>query len=175
MSWTPESDQQDERPTVRMLTIPLPITVRAIADERTPEGCTALGTYFEDRLLARLAISPEAAERLPLPTLFAEPVALVAELAVQEDGGVMGWLSALVRPELLRALTDEPWSASVPSYDVAADQPAVFPLGMIRRFSASRKHPDDLAAEAKDLLAAILRGEGRDATNRAIDDLLAGL
>ena len=44
------------------------------------------------------------------------------------------------------------------------------------RFAGDRKHPDDLAAEAVDVLHKILTGGPlTDANSKAIDDLLKGL
>jgi DNA-binding GntR family transcriptional regulator len=49
-------------------------------------------------------------------------------------------------------------------------------LGHIVRFAGDRKHPDDLAAEAVDILQKILTGGPlADASRKAIDDLLAVL
>ena len=49
-------------------------------------------------------------------------------------------------------------------------------LGHIVRFAADRKHPDDLAAEAVDVLHKILTGGTlSDANSKAIDDLLDNL
>ncbi|MCU0626909.1 MAG: hypothetical protein MUF21_10570 [Gemmatimonadaceae bacterium] len=49
-------------------------------------------------------------------------------------------------------------------------------LGHIVRFDADRKHSDDLAAEAVDILQKIIGGGTlADADNKAIDDLLDSL
>ena len=49
-------------------------------------------------------------------------------------------------------------------------------LGHIVRFAADRKHPEDLAAEAVDVLHKILTGGTlSDANAKAIDDLLDNL
>ena len=49
-------------------------------------------------------------------------------------------------------------------------------LGHIVRFAGDRKHPDDLAAEAVDILQKILTGGPlADASRKAIDDLLDSL
>jgi hypothetical protein len=46
-------------------------------------------------------------------------------------------------------------------------------LGHIVRFAGDRKHPDDLAAEALDVLQKIIAGGPlSDANQKAIDDLL---
>ena len=50
-------------------------------------------------------------------------------------------------------------------------------LGHIVRFEKDRKHPDDLAAEAVDILQRIIHGNEslEDADRKAIDDLLGSL
>ena len=49
-------------------------------------------------------------------------------------------------------------------------------LGHIVRFAGDRRHPDDLAAEAVDVLHKILTGGPlTDANSKAIDDLLNNL
>lgn len=101
---------------------------------------------------------------------------------------------------------DEPWKASVPSYEATRgledddedeldeeededdDEPDPIELatgrqrletvllGHIVRFAADRKHTDDLAAEAVDILQKIIGGGTlADADNKAIDDLLDSL
>ena len=50
-------------------------------------------------------------------------------------------------------------------------------LGHIVRFAKDRRHPDDLAAEAVDVLQRIIHGAEslEDADRKAIDDLLGSL
>ncbi len=50
-------------------------------------------------------------------------------------------------------------------------------LGHIVRFEKDRRHPDDLAAEAVDILQRIIHGAEslEDADRKAIDDLLGSL
>jgi hypothetical protein len=91
---------------------------------------------------------------------------------------------------------DEPWKESVPSYesrstdDMDADaemfgdtdedgerlRRETVLLGHIVRFESDRKHNDDLAAEAVDILQKIIVGGPLDeADTKAIDDLLDSL
>lgn len=101
----------------------------------------------------------------------------------------------------------EPWKASVPSYEAMRDAEddlddesddsdesdddeegdeegddeaspyETVLLGHIVRFEKDRKHPDDLAAEAVDILQRIIHGAEplQDADKKAIDDLLGSL
>ena len=87
----------------------------------------------------------------------------------------------------VRADADEPWKASVPSFEEREEDgegegegegPSMetILLGHIVRFAGDRKHPDDLAAEAVDILQKILAGGPMsDANQKAIDDLLDNL
>jgi hypothetical protein len=107
--------------------------------------------------------------------------------AYEEEPGLQCRLFALVRSDALReaANADEPWKASVPSYEESLKQHdddedgphlETILLGHIVRFAADRKHPEDLAAEAVDVLHKILTGGAlSDANAKAIDDLLDNL
>lgn len=194
----PEGD--DERRAVFVSTaIPVPLDVAALEDARAPEG-SVLGTYIGSRLIARCAMPREAIEQLLALKLFDEPVPL-ALLAVEEEPGVQGRLFALVpATRILEAqqdaeFEDEPWKASVPSFEDALEEYedvedeldedeeddegekiASILLGHIVRFRRDRKHADDLAAEAVDILQKIVAGgDLRDADARAVDDLLDSL
>ncbi|MCU0648004.1 MAG: hypothetical protein MUF00_08415, partial [Gemmatimonadaceae bacterium] len=102
------------------------------------------------------------------------------------DPGLQCRLVALVpRDALKQEDANEPWKASVPSYEESTAQEdgsdaqyQTILLGHIVRFARDRKHPDDLAAEAVDVLQKILTGgtgELKDADSKAIDDLLDSL
>ena len=163
---------------------PVPIRVDRLADERAPDG-SVLATFIGDRLVARSAMPTEAIERLVQLGLFQIPVPL-GLFAYEEEPGLQCRLFALVPSGSISAAehADEPWKASVPSYEerVSAeddDEDAHLEtvlLGHIVRFAADRKHPDDLAAEAVDVLHKILTGGPlADANAKAVDDLLRGL
>jgi len=77
----------------------------------------------------------------------------------------------------------EPWKASVPGPDwesesrsaPGSDQDlALLPIGNVVRSAANRNH-EDLAADAREMLANLLAGNVRDAVDKAIDDLLGSL
>jgi hypothetical protein len=172
---------------------PVQIRVAPIADERVPDG-SALAAYLGERMIARCAMPREAVERLMELDLFAQPLPL-ALLAYEEEPGLQCRLFALVPTTALADSDsdDEPWKGSVPSYEDAlaaseegdddedgegAGETEVAPilLGNIVRFAGDRKHPEDLTAEAVDILQKVIAGGPlADANAKAIDDLLGSL
>jgi hypothetical protein len=183
-----DDDEEDEdgpqRPAVFITTSqPVPLVVERLDDERAPDG-VALGAYIGGRLVARSAMPAEAIERLLALGLFAQPVPL-GLFAYEEEPGLQCRLFALVPSRLLSeaAHADEPWKASVPSYedrvegdDEEGESLETVLLGHIVRFAGDRKHPDNLAEEALDVLRKILTGGPlSDANSKAIDDLLDSL
>jgi hypothetical protein len=188
-----DSDDNDEtRPAVFVTTRePIGLSVRHLDDPRAPAS-SALGTFIDGRLVARCAMPAEAIERLLALELFAAPMS-IGLFAYEASPGLQCRLFALVPRESLEqaAHEHEPWKASVPSYDAGGstsgdgdddDEPSTPPyetilLGHIVRFDKDRRHPDDLAAEAVDILQKILTGGDslKDADSRAIDDLLDSL
>jgi len=183
-----EADE-DELPasTVFVATAtPLEVSVAPLPDERAPDG-VCLAARIDGRLVARCAMPGESIERLVALKLFEEPV-LVGLLAFEGDPGIQGRLVALVPAARLTESSepDEPWKASVPSFEDAergaeaedgegAGLAAIL-LGHIVRFSSDRKHPEDLAQEAVDILQRVVAGAPMpDAASKAIDDLLDSL
>jgi hypothetical protein len=140
----------------------------------------------------------EAIARLVELRLFDEPVPL-GLFAYEEAPGLQCRLFALVPRSLLEADAHnaEPWKESVPSYEATLgnddddddeddddeegdEEETPFEtilLGHIVRFAKDRRHPDDLAAEAVDILQRIIHGAEslEDADRKAIDDLLGSL
>ena len=188
----------EDRPAVFVTTTTaIPITVQRMEDERAPEG-VCLGAFIGERLVARCAMASEAIEHLLRLDLFAEPVPL-GLFAYEEEPGLQCRLFALVPHEKLKDADSEsePWKESVPSYeqsrstdDMDADaelfgdpdedgereRRETVLLGHIVRFESDRKHNDDLAAEAVDILQKIIVGGPLDeADTKAIDDLLDSL
>ncbi|HXE56573.1 MAG TPA: hypothetical protein VNK43_01090 [Gemmatimonadales bacterium] len=166
---------------------PIPIDVRAIEDERVPEGMVCLGTFIDDRLVARCVVPPHVSEMFEEQQLFAEPVRLV--LAAREaPPGLQCQLFALVELPADEDEDEEPWAGSVPSsgYERAVeaasdgdedadgpDQPiAAIPLGQIVRFARDRRHPDNLALEAMDVLGKVVAGRVVEVVDKALEDLL---
>ncbi len=197
-SFDGENAGDDDRPAVFVTTTTaIPITVQRMEDERAPEG-VCLGAFIGERLVARCAMPNDAIEHLLRLDLFSQPVPL-GLFAYEEDPGLQCRLFALVPPDKLKDSdsADEPWKESVPSYEQSrstddsesdaelfgdADEDGVRSrmetvlLGHIVRFDSDRKHNDDLAAEAVDILQKIIVGGPLDeADTKAIDELLDSL
>lgn len=193
-----ENTGDDDRPAVFVTTTTaIPITVQRIEDERAPEG-VCLGAFIGERLVARCAMPDDAIQHLLRLDLFSDPVPL-GLFAYEEEPGLQCRLFALVPPDKLKDSdsADEPWKESVPSYEQSrstdnidadaelfgdADEDGerkrmeTVLLGHIVRFDSDRKHNDDLAAEAVDILQKIIVGGPLDeADTKAIDDLLDSL
>lgn len=182
----PEFAEEGNRPAddgVTVSTTPVPLSLRALDDERVPEGQAGLGTFLGDRLIARNTFPTEFVDRLPLSELFSEPVPLLFHVALGGPG-IQGTLYALVPSgpfEEEESEESEPWSDSVPRYEDSLEDAemedgeerrAMFPLGILVRVARDRKFPDDLGAEAKDLLHTVLTGETHEVIDRVLDDLL---
>ena len=194
--------EDEARPAVFVTTRePIALIVERLEDTRAPEG-SALGAYIDGRLVARSAMPPEAIARLLDLDLFEEPVPL-GLFAYEEEPGLQCRLFALVPRSALEgeSHSDEPWKESVPSFESSSiqeddddeldeddddddddgDEESIpfetILLGHIVRFEKDRKHPDDLAAEAVDILQRIIHGNDslEDADRKAIDDLLGSL
>ena len=193
-----EGTGDDERPAVFVTTTTaIPVKIERMEDERAPEG-VCLGAYIGERLVARCAMPEEAIDHLLRLDLFGDPVTL-GLFAYEENPGLQCRLFALVPPDKLKDSDSaaEPWKASIPSYEqsVNADDAEgdsrflgaldengertrmeTVLLGHIVRFESDRKHNDDLAAEAVDILQKIIVGGPLDeADTKAIDDLLDSL
>ena len=169
---------------------PLQLSVSPMPDDRAPDG-VCLASRIDGRLVARCAMPGESIERLMTLKLFEEPV-MIGLLAFEGEPGIQARLVALVPSSRLTegsSEEDEPWKASVPSFeraqrDAAAGEEgeaegaglAAILLGHIVRFASDRKHPDDLAREAVDILQRVVAGTPLDdAAAKAIDDLLDSL
>ena len=190
-----EGEEGEGHPAVFVTTRePVPLRIEALDDPRAPDG-SVMGTYIDDRLVARSAMPAEAIARLLQLRLFEEPVPL-GLFAFEESPGVQCRLYALVPRAALEAgeHAAEPWKASVPSYEATRGagrargddeegeegEPPPFEtvlLGHIVRFAGDRRHGENLAAEAVDILQRILHGADslRDADTKAIDDLLGSI
>lgn len=173
---------------------PLPIEVRRVQHENTPEGGIALAYFFRGNLLARGVVTAEGAEAVD--RLLEDPVP-VALAVTEDDGGNIEarvCLMVPVDPDMLGAeeadSDSEPWKASVPapppevesSYRPGAggdddDRPqyALFPIGNVVRNAENREHPDNVVEDAQEMLKNLLTGRAQDAVERAIDDLLRGI
>lgn len=192
--WSETPDPQDgpSTPPFVMVTTSsaVSISVREVLDERTPEDAVCLGTFYEGRLIARCVVPPEALVAVEDHALFTDPVHL-GLLGFEEPPGLQCRLLAFVDSDRLPPDLDsedeveEPWQASVPrpEFEFGAENteaPALgepegtvpILLGHIVRMARDRKHPDDMAHEAMDVLATILTGTVSEVVDRVLQDLL---
>ena len=184
------------RPSVLVATsAPVQVRVEPVEDDRTPVGSVCLGTFIGDRLVGRRVAPSEALEELREFHLFDEPVHL-GLVAYEDTPGLQCRLLALLPADRFPLSGDddeeeddgEPWRASVPppafeeppardgeetpSLENGAAVPVY--LGNIVRLSRDRKHPEDLAAEASDVLMTVLTGAVSEVVDRVLEDLLGG-
>ncbi len=172
---------------------PIVIRVRQIEDRRAPEGTVCLGTFIDERLVARCVVPPELHETLERHHVFGVPVRLVLS-AREGPPGLQCQLFALapLPPEAVRDADaegedepEEPWAQSLPGarYEAAvqgeeggeirAEEPiAVIPLGQIVRFAQDRRHPGNLSLEAADVLGRIVQGRVVEVVDRVLEDIL---
>ncbi|WP_353266581.1 hypothetical protein [Gemmatimonas sp.] len=193
----PLNEDGEARPAVFVTTRePVTVTITQLDDPRAPDS-SALAAFIDGRMVARSAMPAEAIARLVELHLFDEPVSL-GLFAYEEAPGLQCRLFALVPRSLLQADVHnaEPWKESVPSYEASLDaddddddddeeeeddeEEAPFEtilLGHIVRFDKDRRHPENLAEEAVDILQRIIHGAEslEDADKKAIDDLLGSL
>jgi hypothetical protein len=191
-----EESGDDGPPAVFVSTLQgVPVRISRLEDERAEPDGVCLASYIGARLVARCAMPDAAIDHLLQMDLFGEPVPL-GLFAYEQEPGLQCRLYALFPKEKLSdaATANEPWRASVPTYEQSAGlgdadddnhddevpegatQMATVLLGHIVRFSRDRKHADDLAAEALDILQKVIAGGPlADADVKAIDDLLDSL
>ncbi len=156
---------------------PVALTVALVVDERVPDGMICMGTYRNDRLIARAVMPPEAWQQIQAHRLFAEPLPVVL-VAREAPPGLQCQLFAMATVPDVDEATEEPWSASVPSYEEAVaeeeDEPTVapIPLGNIVRYARDRIHPESLPLEAMDVLRKVVEGNATEVVDRALADLL---
>lgn len=162
----------------------VPIELREIRHDLTPEGCVCLGSFLHGNLIARCVVEADTADQFLGMELLEEPVHL-ALLAQEEEPGLQAKLLALtpVSGEAGRPMggEDEPWKESVPGsgYEEAVagqeagedGQVAAIFLGQIIRFQEDRKHPDNLAMEAADVLRNVVKGSVSDMVDRLLEDV----
>jgi len=185
------------RPSVLVATsAPVQVRVEPVEDDRTPDGSVCLGTFIDGRLVGRRVAPTEALEELREFHLFDEPVHL-GLVAFEDPPGLQCRLLALLpanrfplqEDEEGEEDPDEPWRASVPVPEFerqeagaggeetpSLEEGAAVPvyLGNIVRLSRDRKHPDDLAAEASDVLMTVLTGKVSEVVDRVLEELLDG-
>lgn len=181
----PEMGPEDDGVLVRTAS-KLRIRVKPIRHHLTPEGSACLGSFLNGELIARCVLPEETAAQFLRMGILDDPVHL-ALLMKEGEEGLDGKLLALTPvPEDMnnsRGSGEEaPWKQSVPSSNyeeaVAAEEDgeddrvaAVF-LGKVVRMEEDRKHPENLAMEAADVLRSVVKGDGREKAREAVDRLL---
>jgi hypothetical protein len=172
---------------------PIELEARSIRHNAVPEGAVGLGYYYDDRLIARSVVASNALETIR--SLLATPVSVALAAREDDSGNIDGRICLVlpVEPDAAEAAGDgeeEPWRSSVPEpppevergyrsagsgEDDEGPQFALLPIGNVVRPMEDRHHPDDVAHDAKEMLDNLLSGGGRDAVQKAIDDLLSSI
>lgn len=180
---------EPHRPSVMVASAEtLPLRLRKVDHPSIPEEAVGLGTFLHGRLIGRQAMTAEAVPAYE--SLLGTPRRLAYIAHEAEDGSVEGRLAALVRPSEVRELSGseeqdhEPWKASVPAWEAAGGgggrsdddlnderHVAVLPLGMVVRMVQRRSHPDDLAAEAADVLRTVVAEGATEIVDQFLDTI----
>lgn len=173
---------------------PIDLEIRALR-QPSSDGAVALGYYHEGHLVARGVVAPDAVEAIR--GLLARPVSVALAAAEDDDGNIEARV-CLVLPIDPDALPleeededsdpEEPWKASVPllpdgietssgSENESGHRPklALLPIGNVVRGRKERRHPENVAADAREMLDNLVAGRAQDAVRKAIDDLLKSL
>ena len=183
MANVPESPEGDAVPVPAAIAAteePIQLKVALLEDERVPEGMVCMGTFRDERLLARAVMSPQAWAQILEHGLFDEPLQVVLVARVAPPGLQCQLFAMVPLPDEDADEPDEPWAASVPSssYEAAIetedDDPRVapVPLGNIVRYQRDRVHPESLPLETADVLRKIIEGGASEVVDRALADLL---
>lgn len=176
-----------ERPSVMVASAEaLPLRLEQVDHPSIPDEAVGLGTFLHGRLIGRQAMTAEAVPAYE--SLLGTPRRLAYIAYEKDDGSVEGRLAALIRPSEVRELNtsegeDEPWKESVPSWESggagqgAGDDVdderhvAVLPLGVVVRMVQRRAHPDDLAAEAADVLRTVVAEGATEIVDQFLDTI----
>ncbi|MGH7470511.1 MAG: hypothetical protein ACRENP_21405 [Longimicrobiales bacterium] len=170
---------------------PIVLEARPLRHDGVPEGAIALGYFYEGHLIARGVVAPEAVEAIH--GLLATPVSLALAAAEDDHGNIDARvclvlpLDADVAEEESQAQSVEPWKSSIPSLppgiesnasgEAEEGQPklALLPIGHVVRGHRDRRHIDNVAADAREMLDHLVGGRAQDSVQKAIDDLLKNL
>lgn len=178
-SWRPEPGGMDGKVLV-VTAERLSLEVRPIESaEVSDESLVTLGAHFRDRLIARSALPREDASMVQE---LLEVPAQVGLLAQEDDAdGVSGNLVALLPHDEVKdiirrvELEKEPWKASLEAPDYEAQkregQPVLVPLGRVVRIPDRRVSPDDLKAEAADMLRNLVARGGKEVVDQLLDEI----
>ena len=169
---------------------PLELEVKPLRQDRETEGSIALGYYHDGHLVARGVVALTAVEAIH--GLLAQPVSL-ALAATEDDAGNIDARICLVLPidpdtlsEESEDAPEEEWRTSVPELPPGIDETpagtdpsqakmALLPIGNVVRVKHDRRHPENVAADAREMLDNLIGGKAQDAVRKAIDDLLRSI
>jgi hypothetical protein len=166
--------------------MPVNLSARPIdALAEAPPETVALGFFLGDHVIARGVVAESA-----LPTinaLLADPVTVALAATEDDNGNIEARVCIVVRVtrDEEADVPEEPWRESVPAPPFESENGessagdgegglALVPLGNVVRSSTNRHH-EDLAGDAREMLANLLTGGAHDAVSKAIDDLLDNL
>lgn len=185
--YPPGSAPVPDRPSVMVASAEtLPLSPREVDHPSIPDDAVGLGTFLHGRLIGRQAMTAEAVQAYE--SLLGTPRRLAYIAHEKDDGSVEGRLAALIRPSEVRELSgsggeeEEPWKASVPSWEAGGTETggkgldderhvAVLPLGVVVRMVQRRSHPDDLAAEAADVLRTVVAEGATEVVDQFLDTI----
>src|SRR3954471_18076814 len=127
MTTLPEPSKGDAVPVPAAIAAteePIQLKVALLADERVPEGMVCMGTYRNERLVARSVISPEAWAQIEEHRFFDEPLQVVLVARVAPPGLQCQLFAMVPVPDEDEEESEEPWAASVPSssYEASIEQ-----------------------------------------------------
>ncbi len=169
---------------------PLAIEARAVDHDAVPDGNVGLAYFYDDHMIARSVVDSDAMDSIN--SLLQKPVMLALAASEDENGDIEARVCLVLPVDGSGAQTgdeeeaEEPWKESVPTpppeieddYGQAeGEKPrmALLPIGNVIRAHDDRNHPDDVAADATEMLRNLLSGHAKDAVQKAIDDLLNSL
>ena len=175
--------------------VPIALEARSIRHSAVPEGAVGLGYYYDGRLIARSVVAAGALDTIH--SLLATPVSVALAAREDEDGNIDGRI-CLVLPVDADAEegedegegAGEDWRTSIPTpppevesgygssgggEDEDSPRFALLPIGNVVRPAVDRRHPDDVAHDAKEMLDNLLAGGGTDSVQKAIEDLLRSI
>ncbi|MBW3552603.1 MAG: hypothetical protein KY466_03785 [Gemmatimonadetes bacterium] len=181
--------------------VPIALEARSIRHNAVPEGAVGLGYYYDGRLIARSVVAVGALDTIQ--SLLAAPVSVALAAREDEEGNIDGRICLVLPVEEdgeEGGESAEAWRESVPmpppevesgygegpgagagapgeedEEDGSSPRFALLPIGNVVRPAVDRRHPEDVATDAKEMLEILLSGGGKDAVQKAIDDLLGSI
>ena len=181
--------------------VPIALEARSIRHNAVPEGAVGLGYYYDGRLIARSVVAVGALETIH--SLLAAPVSVALAAREDDEGNIDGRICLVLPVEedgegggecgVGGGSDSEAWRESIPmpppevesgygaaqaadgEEDENAPKFALLPIGNVIRPVSDRRHPDDVAHDAREMLDNLLAGGGKDAVQKAIDDLLKSI